>query len=155
VADYWGMATANHRLTAGTAAFQFSGFRLYQIASFCTVFCTEMQSVAVGWQVYEGQRGSSRRADPDRDARRNARTRECRGHDFHRRFQRTRRICAGLASEWFGAVPAVVLGGVGAIVVTVLWTWIFPELRRADSLSRAGPANAAKPAWPKQTSRLS
>jgi MFS family permease len=38
---------------SGTAAFQFSGFRLYQIARFCIVFCTEMQSVAVGWQVYE------------------------------------------------------------------------------------------------------
>src|ERR1700751_5148971 len=37
----------------GTAAFQFSGFRLYQIARFAIVFCTEMQSVAVGWQVYE------------------------------------------------------------------------------------------------------
>src|ERR1700757_861425 len=47
------MASADHRLTAGTAAFQFSGFRLYQIARFCIVFCTEMQSVAVGWQVYE------------------------------------------------------------------------------------------------------
>ena len=53
MADYWCMATADHRLTAGTAAFQFSGFRLYQIARFCIVFCTEMQSVAVGWQVYE------------------------------------------------------------------------------------------------------
>ncbi|HEV3418667.1 MAG TPA: MFS transporter [Candidatus Acidoferrum sp.] len=47
------MATSDHRMTAGTAAFQFSGFRLYQIARFCIVFCTEMQSVAVGWQVYE------------------------------------------------------------------------------------------------------
>jgi MFS family permease len=47
------MATTDQRLTSGTAAFQFSGFRLYQIARFCIVFCTEMQSVAVGWQVYE------------------------------------------------------------------------------------------------------
>jgi MFS family permease len=47
------MATTEQPLTAGTAAFQFSGFRLYQIARFCIVFCTEMQSVAVGWQVYE------------------------------------------------------------------------------------------------------
>jgi len=47
------MATADHRPAAGTAAFQFSGFRLYQIARFCIVFCTEMQSVAVGWQVYD------------------------------------------------------------------------------------------------------
>jgi len=47
------MATTDQRLSTGTAAFQFSGFRLYQIARFCIVFCTEMQSVAVGWQVYE------------------------------------------------------------------------------------------------------
>src|SRR5258705_5053129 len=53
---------------------------------------------------------------------------------------------SGLAAQWFGAVPAVVLGGVGAIVVTVLWAWIFPELRRTHSLSRAGSADAARPA---------
>src|SRR6266849_5711640 len=53
---------------------------------------------------------------------------------------------SGLAAQWFGAVPAVVLGGIGAIVVTVLWAWLFPELRRADSLSRAGSADVAKPA---------
>ncbi len=47
------MATTEQRLGTGTAAFQFAGFRLYQIARFCIVFCTEMQSVAVGWQVYE------------------------------------------------------------------------------------------------------
>lgn len=47
------MATTDQRLGRGTAAFQFSGFRLFQIARFCIVFCTEMQSVAVGWQVYE------------------------------------------------------------------------------------------------------
>jgi MFS family permease len=47
------MATTDQRLATGTAAFQFSGFRLYQIARFSIVFCTEMQSVAVGWQVYE------------------------------------------------------------------------------------------------------
>src|SRR5579863_6982685 len=47
------MATGDQRIAAGTAAFQFSGFRLYQVARFCMVFCTEMQSVAVGWQVYE------------------------------------------------------------------------------------------------------
>lgn len=40
-------------LSSGTTAFRYSGFRLYQIARFCIVFCTEMQSVAVGWQVYE------------------------------------------------------------------------------------------------------
>ncbi|MGB8322194.1 MAG: MFS transporter [Candidatus Acidiferrum sp.] len=47
------LTSANSPSTKGSAAFQFSGFRLYQIARFCIVFCTEMQSVAVGWQVYE------------------------------------------------------------------------------------------------------
>jgi MFS family permease len=47
------MATSEEKLGTGTAAFEFSSFRLYQIARFCIVFCTEMQSVAVGWQVYE------------------------------------------------------------------------------------------------------
>ncbi len=44
---------------------------------------------------------------------------------------------SGLAAQWLGAVPAVVLGGVGTIVVTVLWAWIFPPLRRADKLAGA------------------
>lgn len=37
---------------------------------------------------------------------------------------------SGLTAHWFGTVPAVVLGGVGTLVVIGLWTWIFPELRR-------------------------
>ena len=37
---------------------------------------------------------------------------------------------SGLTAHWFGTVPAVVLGGVGTLVVIALWTWIFPELRR-------------------------
>jgi hypothetical protein len=42
---------------------------------------------------------------------------------------------SGLTAQWFGTVPAVILGGVGAIAVTALWAWIFPELRRVDDLS--------------------
>jgi len=41
---------------------------------------------------------------------------------------------SGVTAEWFGAVPAVILGGVGAIVVTGLWAWMFPELRKVDRL---------------------
>ncbi|MDY7230053.1 MFS transporter [Hyalangium rubrum] len=37
---------------------------------------------------------------------------------------------SGLTAEWFGVVPAVVLGGVGTGIVVVLWAWLFPELRR-------------------------
>jgi cell division protein FtsX len=42
---------------------------------------------------------------------------------------------SGVTAAWFGTVAAVVLGGVGAIVVTALWAWMFPELRNADQLT--------------------
>src|ERR1700758_5072767 len=44
-------ATADAR--AGRAAFTHPGFVLFQIARFLIVVATEMQAVAVGWQVYE------------------------------------------------------------------------------------------------------
>lgn len=42
---------------------------------------------------------------------------------------------SGLTAHWFGTVPAVVLGGLGTLVVTALWAWAFPELRHADRLT--------------------
>lgn len=42
---------------------------------------------------------------------------------------------SGLTAHWFGTVPAVVLGGLGTLVVTALWAWRFPELRNADRLT--------------------
>ncbi|MGA7078681.1 MAG: MFS transporter [Terriglobales bacterium] len=44
---------------------------------------------------------------------------------------------SGLTAQWFGTVPAVVLGGVGTLVVVATWTWLFPELRKADQLTVA------------------
>jgi hypothetical protein len=41
---------------------------------------------------------------------------------------------SGLTAQWFGTVPAVLLGGVGTLVVIALWAWKFPELRRAGVL---------------------
>lgn len=41
---------------------------------------------------------------------------------------------SGVTAQWFGTVPAVVLGGVGTLVVIVLWAWLFPELRHAGPL---------------------
>ncbi len=40
---------------------------------------------------------------------------------------------SGLAAAVLGAVGAVVFGGAGAICVTMIWAWYFPELRRAKS----------------------
>ncbi|HEY6466179.1 MAG TPA: MFS transporter [Candidatus Acidoferrales bacterium] len=44
---------------------------------------------------------------------------------------------SGLTAKLFGTVPAVVLGGIGTLLVTALWAWGFPALRRVDSLTDA------------------
>lgn len=42
---------------------------------------------------------------------------------------------SGLTAAWWGAVRAVVVGGIGSLVVTGLWSGLFPSLRRADELT--------------------
>src|SRR6202050_4650865 len=42
---------------------------------------------------------------------------------------------SGVTAQWFGTVPAVVLGGIGTLIVIVLWAWWFPELRHAGELT--------------------
>jgi hypothetical protein len=41
---------------------------------------------------------------------------------------------SGITAQWFGAVPAVVLGGLGTVAIVIAWAWLFPELRRVDKL---------------------
>ncbi len=41
---------------------------------------------------------------------------------------------SGVTAQWFGTVPAVVLGGIGTLIVIGLWAWMFPELRTAGEL---------------------
>ncbi|MEZ4238444.1 MAG: MFS transporter [Myxococcota bacterium] len=41
---------------------------------------------------------------------------------------------SGLTARLLGAVPAVVLGGIGTVAVVAVWSGLFPELRRADRL---------------------
>lgn len=41
---------------------------------------------------------------------------------------------SGLTAQWFGAVPAVILGGVGTITIVLLWACLFPALRNVDKL---------------------
>ena len=45
---------------------------------------------------------------------------------------------SGITAQYFGTVPAVILGGVGAIIVTGLWAWMFPELRKVNQLILKG-----------------
>jgi MFS family permease len=44
---------------------------------------------------------------------------------------------SGITAQWFGTVPAVVLGGIGTIIVVGLWAWLFPSLRELDEMSGA------------------
>jgi MFS family permease len=41
---------------------------------------------------------------------------------------------SGVTAAWLGVVPAVVLGGVGTLIVAALWLRLFPDLRRVDRL---------------------
>ncbi len=41
---------------------------------------------------------------------------------------------SGVAAWFMGPVGAAVFGGIGALGVTGLWAWLFPELRKADRL---------------------
>ena len=41
---------------------------------------------------------------------------------------------SGVLAAWLGAVPAVVLGGVGTLTVAALWSRWFPALRDRDRL---------------------
>jgi hypothetical protein len=46
---------------------------------------------------------------------------------------------SGLTAQWLGAVPAVVVGGIGTLVVVALWAVLFPKLRGVDRLTDVLP----------------
>jgi MFS family permease len=50
---------------------------------------------------------------------------------------------SGVTAAWFGTVPAVVIGGIGTLIVVVLWMRWFRELAEVDSLAsdRASPSS--------------
>jgi len=50
---------------------------------------------------------------------------------------------SGLTAHWFGTVRAVVLGGVGTLIVIALWAWLFPDLRNADKLHTVAESSTA------------
>ncbi|MDR3436817.1 MFS transporter [Telmatospirillum sp.] len=43
---------------------------------------------------------------------------------------------SGMTAAWFGSVPAVILGGLGTILVVGIWAWRFKTLRRVDRLDQ-------------------
>ena len=44
---------------------------------------------------------------------------------------------SGLTAQWFGAVRAVIFGGIGSLLVAIIWSGLFPDLRRANQLTAA------------------
>jgi MFS family permease len=46
---------------------------------------------------------------------------------------------AGAVAAALGAVPSALIGGVGAIMVMLIWMWAFPALRRVDKLAPETP----------------
>jgi hypothetical protein len=48
---------------------------------------------------------------------------------------------SGVTAQWLGAVPAVVMGGVGTLLVVALWALFFPRLRSVDRLTDVVPAS--------------
>jgi len=42
---------------------------------------------------------------------------------------------SGLTAQWWGAVRATVIGGLGALAVAGMWATFFPSLRKADELT--------------------
>jgi len=42
---------------------------------------------------------------------------------------------SGLTAQWWGAIPATILGGVGSLAVAGLWSLFFPSMRGIDELT--------------------
>ena len=53
---------------------------------------------------------------------------------------------AGTMASVFGAVPAVVIGGIGTLAVAIIWATGFPQLRKIDKLDAPDRGEAAQPA---------
>lgn len=46
---------------------------------------------------------------------------------------------SGVTAQWFGTVPAVVIGGIGTMLIVIFWSVLFPALRKMDKLLPAVP----------------
>jgi MFS family permease len=52
---------------------------------------------------------------------------------------------AGTVAAAIGLVPAVVIGGIGTVIVAAIWAWQFPELRRVRTLAVPDGRHAPSP----------
>ncbi len=45
---------------------------------------------------------------------------------------------SGVTAAWFGTIPSAALGGIGTIVIVILWSWLFPQLRKVNAMEEVG-----------------
>jgi hypothetical protein len=49
---------------------------------------------------------------------------------------------SGMVAGWLGAVPSVLIGGIGSLLVAATWMGLFPDLRRIDRFELAAGKEA-------------
>src|SRR6204780_722873 len=42
---------------------------------------------------------------------------------------------SGVTASWFGIIPATIIGGVGSVVIALIWMGLFPGLRKLQSVA--------------------
>ena len=52
---------------------------------------------------------------------------------------------SGVTAALFGTVPAVILGGVGTLIVVAIWMRLFPPLRTVDRMHDVAPSDVLTP----------
>lgn len=57
---------------------------------------------------------------------------------------------SGTLASWIGAVPCVVVGGIGTLLVVLAWTVFFPEIRDIDRLEDVTPPGSGAGAGAKR-----
>ena len=50
---------------------------------------------------------------------------------------------SGMTAALFGTVPAVVLGGIGTLVVVAIWVKLFPPLRTGQQIHATSPMSVS------------
>lgn len=55
---------------------------------------------------------------------------------------------SGVTATWVGLVPAVVIGGIATVIVTSIWMWRFPALRRMNRFPLVPVGNGNNPNHP-------
>jgi MFS family permease len=42
---------------------------------------------------------------------------------------------SGVTASWFGLIPATIYGGIGSILIALIWMGLFPDLRKLERLA--------------------